>query len=173
MSGIVFRFSFWWGFGFFGVLSWYNLPCICNNLEVEPVILHGICYFLALPSILPGICSMFGTSTFHFCMVFAAFWDGHLAFCMVLVVSGTNNTWNRMTHDDAWYAHTPTELNSHQKATKHGDTHEGNWLLRASAPNNSPLFGRGVPTQLPKQPVDHRMLRTTHGSRVCATRPPH
>ena len=52
-------------------LSWYHLPCICNSLELEPVILHGICYTLAwslgilhgicyiwqcLPSILNGIC---------------------------------------------------------------------------------------------------------------------
>ena len=43
-------------FGFlFGFLSWYHLPCICNNLE--SVILHGICYMLAwLLCILHGIC---------------------------------------------------------------------------------------------------------------------
>ena len=33
------------------------LPCICNSLELEPVILHGICHILACyPSILHGIC---------------------------------------------------------------------------------------------------------------------
>ena len=36
------------GFGFFlGFLSRYHLPCICNRLELEAVILHGICYILA------------------------------------------------------------------------------------------------------------------------------
>ena len=46
---------------FFGFLSWYHLPCICNSnsLELESVILHGICYFFACsPSILHGICYM-------------------------------------------------------------------------------------------------------------------
>ena len=32
---------------FFCLLSRYHLPCICNSLELEPVILHGICYILA------------------------------------------------------------------------------------------------------------------------------
>ena len=42
------------------------LPCICNSLELEPVILHGICHILACyPSILHGICYIFGTSTSH------------------------------------------------------------------------------------------------------------
>ena len=46
------------GFGFlFGFLSWYNLPYICNSLELEPVILYGICYILAWSlGILHGIC---------------------------------------------------------------------------------------------------------------------
>ena len=36
------------GFGFFlGFLSRYHLPCICNSLELEAVILHSICYILA------------------------------------------------------------------------------------------------------------------------------
>ena len=39
------------------VLSWYHLPCICNSLELEPVILHGICYALAWSlCMLHGIC---------------------------------------------------------------------------------------------------------------------
>ena len=78
------------GFGFFlplvldffvGFLSRYHLPCICNSLELEPVILHGICYILAwslcilhgicyiwpcLPSILHGICHIL-----HFNLSFA------------------------------------------------------------------------------------------------------
>ena len=29
------------------VFFWYLLPCICNSFELEPVILHGICYILA------------------------------------------------------------------------------------------------------------------------------
>ena len=42
---------------FFGFLSRYHLPCICNSLELEPVVLHGICYILAWsPCILHGIC---------------------------------------------------------------------------------------------------------------------
>jgi hypothetical protein len=56
------RVIFWFflasGFGFFlGFLSRYHLPCICNSLELEPVILHGICYILAWAlCILRGIC---------------------------------------------------------------------------------------------------------------------
>ena len=46
------------GLGFFlGFLSWHHLPCIRNSLELESVILHGICYTLAwLFCILTGIC---------------------------------------------------------------------------------------------------------------------
>ena len=52
---------------FFWFLSWYHVPCICNRLELEPVILHGIGYMVACsPSILHGICYMFGTSTSRF-----------------------------------------------------------------------------------------------------------
>ena len=40
----IFCLRFWILFCF---LSWYHLPCICNSLELEPVILHGICYILA------------------------------------------------------------------------------------------------------------------------------
>ena len=32
---------------FFEFLSRYQLSCICNSLELEPVILHGMCYILA------------------------------------------------------------------------------------------------------------------------------
>ena len=64
---------------FFGFLSWYHLPCICNSLELESVILHGICYILAwslcilhaicyiwqcLPFILHSICNVL-TLTSH------------------------------------------------------------------------------------------------------------
>jgi len=41
---------------FFGFLSWHHLPCICNSLELEPVIFHGICHILALQ---PLICMVF------------------------------------------------------------------------------------------------------------------
>ena len=77
------------GFGFFfGFLSWYHLPYICNRLELESVILHGICYILAwllcilhgicyvwpcLPSILHGICHVLALQPL-ICMVFATFW---------------------------------------------------------------------------------------------------
>jgi len=84
--------SFWIFFfapGFFVCfLSRYHLPCICNSLELEPVILHGICYILAwslcifhgicyiwpcLPSILHGICHILAFQPL-ICMVFARFW---------------------------------------------------------------------------------------------------
>ena len=73
---------------FVGFLSRYHLPCICNSLELEPVILHGICYILAwslcilhgicyiwpcLPSILHGICHILAFQPL-ICMVFATFW---------------------------------------------------------------------------------------------------
>ena len=86
----------------FGFLSWYHLPCICNSLELESVILHGIryvlawllcilydiCYMLAWllcilhgicyiwpcsPSILHGICNVLALQPL-ICMVFATFW---------------------------------------------------------------------------------------------------
>ena len=57
----------------FGFLSWCYLPCICNSLELAPVIFHGICY------ILHAHCA--------FCMVFAAFGHGRLPFCMVFATS--------------------------------------------------------------------------------------
>ena len=41
---------------FFGFLSWHQLPCICNSLELEPVIFHGIFHILALQ---PLICMVF------------------------------------------------------------------------------------------------------------------
>ena len=44
---------FWSGFRiFFDFLSWYHLPCICNSLEPEPVILQYLLHF--------------GTVTLHF-----------------------------------------------------------------------------------------------------------
>ena len=72
----------------FGFLSWYHLPCICNSLELEPVILNGICYILAWslcishgicyiwpcsPSILHGICHTLAFQPL-ICMVFDTFW---------------------------------------------------------------------------------------------------
>ena len=71
---------------FVGFLSWYQLPCICNSLELESVILHGICYILAWslcilhgicyiwpcsPSILHGICHVLALQPL-ICM--ATFW---------------------------------------------------------------------------------------------------
>ena len=73
---------------FFFPLSWYHLPCICNSLELEPVILNGICYILAWslcilhgicyiwqcsPSILHGICHILAFEPF-ICMAFVTFW---------------------------------------------------------------------------------------------------
>jgi len=72
---------------FFALLSRYHLPCICNSLELEPVILHGICYILAwslclfawyllhvamFAFILHGICHILAFQPF-ICMVFANF----------------------------------------------------------------------------------------------------
>ena len=87
---IVFGFFFASGFGFFfGFLSRYHLPCICNRLEQEPVILHGICHILAwslcilhgvcyiwpcLLSILHGMCHVLAFQPL-ICMVFATFWS--------------------------------------------------------------------------------------------------
>ena len=83
-----FCFFFWLRFWiFFGFLSWYHLPCICNSLELESVILLGICYILAwslcilhaicyiwqcVPSILHGICHVLTLQPL-ICMVFATF----------------------------------------------------------------------------------------------------
>ena len=65
-----------------GILSWYHLPCICNSLELESVILHGICEILAwsqwwlcivhgicyiwqcVPSTLHGICDVLALQPF-------------------------------------------------------------------------------------------------------------
>ena len=59
-----FRFFFWAGLGFFlGFLGWYHLPSVCNSLELEFVILHGICHIWACsPSILHGIYYMWACS---------------------------------------------------------------------------------------------------------------
>ena len=72
---------------FFGFLSRYHFPCICNSVELELVILHGICYILAwslcilhricyiwpcLPSILHGISHSLAFQPL-ICMVFATF----------------------------------------------------------------------------------------------------
>ena len=88
-NGCKIVFFFFSGFGIFvGFLSWYHLPCICNSLELESVILHGICYILAWslcilhgicyiwpcsPSILHGICHVLALQPL-ICMVFATFW---------------------------------------------------------------------------------------------------
>ena len=62
---------------FYYFLSWYHLPAVCNSLELEYVILHGVCdihlpfctvfgTFKALqPLILHGICYILA-STSHF-----------------------------------------------------------------------------------------------------------
>ena len=48
---------------FFGCLGWYHLPSVCNGLELEFVILHGICHIWACsPSILHGIYYMWACS---------------------------------------------------------------------------------------------------------------
>jgi len=79
---IVFKFLF-------ALLSWYHLPCICNSLELESVILHGICYIWqcvpsilhcisyiwpCLLSILHGSCHMLALQLF-ICMAFATFYN--------------------------------------------------------------------------------------------------
>ena len=93
---------------FFGFLGWYHLPSVCNGLELEFVILHGICHIWACspsilhgiyymwacsPSILYGICHILacspsilhGISYMWACspsIQFATFWHVHLPFCM-------------------------------------------------------------------------------------------
>ena len=61
---IVLGFFFWAGLGFFfGFLGWYHLPSVCNGLELEFVILHGICHIWACsPFILHGIYYMWACS---------------------------------------------------------------------------------------------------------------
>ena len=61
---IVLGFFFWAGLGiFFGFLGWYHLPSVCNGLELEFVILHGICHIWACsPSILHGMYYMWACS---------------------------------------------------------------------------------------------------------------
>ena len=47
----------------FGFLGWYHLPSVCNGLELEFVIVHGICHIWACsPSILHGISYMWACS---------------------------------------------------------------------------------------------------------------
>ena len=73
---------------FFCFFSWYHLPCICNSLERESVILHGICCILAwslcilqaicyswpcVPPILHGICHMLALQPI-IGMVLGTFW---------------------------------------------------------------------------------------------------
>ena len=61
---IVLGIFFWAGLGIFlGFLGWYHLPSVCNGLELEFVILHGICHIWACsPSILHGIYYMWACS---------------------------------------------------------------------------------------------------------------
>ena len=61
---IVLGFFFGAGLGFFfGFLGWYHLPSVCNGLELEFVIFHGICHIWACsPSILYGICHILACS---------------------------------------------------------------------------------------------------------------
>jgi len=103
-------------FGFFlpQVFFWVPfalyLPCICNSaiclefcnsFELEPVILHGICYILAWslcilhgicymwpcpPSILHGICHVLALQP-GICMVFATFWYFNRSFRVSFRVS--------------------------------------------------------------------------------------
>ena len=66
---IVLGIFFWAGLGiFFGFLGRYHLLSVCNGLELEFVILHGICHIWACsPSILHGIYLLHvGMFTFHF-----------------------------------------------------------------------------------------------------------
>ena len=61
---IVLGYFFGAGLGlFFWFLGWYHLPSVCNGLELEFVILHGICHIWACsPSILHGIYYMWACS---------------------------------------------------------------------------------------------------------------
>ena len=86
----IFGFVFASGFGFFfGFLSRYHLPCICNSLELEPVVLHDICYILAWSlCILHGLLHL-AMFAFHFAWYLSYFGisTSHLhGICYILVL---------------------------------------------------------------------------------------
>ena len=69
---------------FFAFLSRYHLPCICNSLELEPVMLHGICYILAWSR-----CILQAMFAFHFAWYLSHFGvsTSHLhGICYILVL---------------------------------------------------------------------------------------
>jgi hypothetical protein len=76
-------------FFFFGFLSRY-LPCIRSSLELEPIILHSICYILAWSlCILHGACCTV-QCWLPFCMVFLTFWHFNISFAWCLLHFGTS-----------------------------------------------------------------------------------
>ena len=75
----------------FGFLSRYHLPCICNSLELEPDILHGICYILAWSLCILHVFFTFGHVCLPFCMVFVIFWHFNLSFAWYLIHFGASN----------------------------------------------------------------------------------
>jgi hypothetical protein len=78
---------------FFCSNSWCHLPCICNSLELEPVILHGICHILAYHLPLWMVCATCCHVCLPFCTVFATFWHFNLCLhdiCYMLVLQTFN-----------------------------------------------------------------------------------
>jgi hypothetical protein len=76
---------------FFCSNSWCHLPCICNSLELEPVILHGICHILAYHLPLWMVCATCCHVCLPFCTVFATCWHFNLSFAWCLLHVGTSD----------------------------------------------------------------------------------
>ena len=80
------------GFGFYCCfLSWYHLPCICNSWELEPLILHGICYILVGHFAFCMVLATFGHVRLPFCMIFATLWRFSFSCAWYLLHFGTSN----------------------------------------------------------------------------------
>ena len=86
-----------WEF-FFGFLGWYHLPSVCNGLELEFVILHGICHIWACsPSILHGIYYMWACSPsilYGICRILA---------CSPSILHGISYMWACSPSIFVWY----------------------------------------------------------------------
>ena len=95
--------------GFFlGFLGWYHLPSVCNGLELEFVILHGV--FATFGHVHLPFCMGFTTCGhvhLPFCMVFATFWHVHLPFCMGFPTCGHVHLPFCMVFATFWHVHLP------------------------------------------------------------------
>ena len=110
---------------FFGFLGWYHLPSVCNGLELEFVILHGICHIWACspsilhgtyymwacsPSILYGICHILacspsilhGISYMWACSPSILYGICHILACSPSILHGMFYMWACFTDAEAW-----------------------------------------------------------------------